>query len=96
MPTKYIRLANSIEGLITSLNYTVYTPHEVEVLVFLTNYIRRIPAEELAKARIKEATESSYIFEKLKKGYSTRTMHETVKDLLIEYEHYEILIEIDF
>ena len=92
---KFERIANSIVGLVGCLNYEIYTPVEVESLILLTNYIRTIPSEEIAGFRISKLTESHSIFTKLKDGYSTRTIQEAIKELLIEYEHFEILAKLE-
>lgn len=95
------KTANSIEGLITSLNYHVYTPHEVDILIAITDYIRPISREEsyilynevpyVNEYRIKEGTESDIIFQRLKEAYSDRRVEDEVIKLLEQYELYEIL-----
>jgi len=94
--TKYESTANSIVGLLTGLNYEFFSPVELQALVFLTNYIRIIPSDEISGFRITKLTESHRIFKRLKVGYSERIMQEVVKELLIEYDHFEILAAWDF
>lgn len=94
--SKYKRAANSIQGLVTGLNYEIYSSVELETLILLTNHVRVIPSEEISGFRIKKYTEAWSIFKRLKKAYSERNMEEIIKDLLLEYEHYEVLNEIEF
>ena len=89
--SKYQRAANSILGLITGLNYEFFSPVELQALVFLVNHIRVIPSDEISGFRLTKLTESHFIFKRLKVAYSERAMQETMKELLIEYEHWEIL-----
>lgn len=94
--SKYKRAADSIHGLITGLNYEFYSSVELEALILLTNHIRVIPSEEISGFRITKYTEAWSIFKRLKDAYSERKVEEIIKDLLLEYEHYEILKEIEF
>lgn len=93
---KYLEAANAIEGLLLGINYEVFSRKTLESIIFLINYIRVIPAEEISNFRIKKFTESWVIFKKLESAYSERRVQEVMRELLIEYEHYEILKEIEF
>lgn len=98
------KIANSIEGLLTSVNYEVYTPNDVDILIALTDYIRPIPKDEshiiynetpyVNEYRITPHTESHDIFSRLKEGYANRNLREAAVKLLEEYNHFEILIQL--
>lgn len=94
--TEFQRKADSIKGLVGCLNYEFYSSVELETLILLTNHVRVIPSEEIKGFRIVKFTEAWFIFKKLKDAYSTRTMQEAVKELLIEYQHFETLAVLEF
>lgn len=85
--------ADSITGLVQSLNYEVYSDVALETLILLTNHIRVIPSEEINNFRIVKYTEAWFIFRKLRDAYSERRVKEEMESLLEQYEHYEVLTE---
>ena len=93
---KYKEIAKGIENLLLEINYEIYSRKTLETIIFLINYIRVIPGEEISGFRIKKFTEAWVIFKKLERAYSERRMHEVIKSLLLEYEHYEVIKELKF
>lgn len=93
--TKFERTAKSIKGLVGCLNYEFYSPKELETIILLTNHIRVIPSEEIKGFRIVKYTEAWIIFKKIKDAYSTQTVMEAIKELLIQYEHFEVLAALE-
>lgn len=91
---KYKSNAKNIDRLLKDISYDLFTDKELETLIFLTNYIRRIPSDEVENFRIKKYTEAWFIFKRLKDGFSTRTLPEVMVEQLEEYERYEVLAEL--
>lgn len=89
--TIYIREARNIEKLLTGISYGAFSDKEIEDLIFLTNYVRRIPSDEIENFRIKKYTEAWVIFRDLKNAFSERTLEQEMHNQLIKYERYEIL-----
>jgi len=92
--TTHRREANNIERLLKDISYGKFTDKEMESLIFLTNYVRTIPADEVHNFRIKKHTESWHIYKNLKNAFSHRNLDEVMNRLLIEHERYEVLHEL--
>lgn len=93
--TAYKRQANNIERRLKDMSYEQFTDKEMESLIFLTNYIRQIPADEVENFRIKKYTEAWFIYKKLKEAFSVRNLGDEMINQLEEYERYEVLAELD-
>lgn len=91
--TYHERQAIGIDKLLTSISYEKFSDKEMEQLIFLTNYVRTIPANEIENFRIKKYTEAWGIFKRLKTAFSHRKVEEMMESLLVEYEKYEVLVE---
>lgn len=91
--TYHQRQVIGIDKLLTSISYEQFSDKEIEQLIFLTNYVRTIPAKGIENFRIKKYTESWGIFKRLKTAFSHRKMEEMMESLLVEYEKYEVLAE---
>jgi len=88
---KYKSQAKGIKKLVTSLSYEQFTDVEMTKLIMLTDYIRKIPSDEVKAFRIIKYSESWFIFNDLKRAFGTRSIEETIKGHLLNREEYELL-----
>ena len=88
---KYKRQAEGIERLVTSISYERFTEADMVKLIMLTDYIRKIPSDEVKAFRIIKYSESWFIYNELKNAFATRTLEEAIKEQLLKREEYELL-----
>lgn len=96
-PESYIKQAEYINKSISSVSYHYFDEKTVDILSFIACIIKPFAEENFDDEReMIEDSEDDLIVGRLIDSISTRTLEETIKALLLEYERYEILNRLDF
>ena len=89
--------ADYINKSITAVSYNHFDDKTEDILAYIACIIKPFSESSFDEEReMIEGSEDDLVVKKLVDSISTRTLEQTIKDLLLEYERYEILNRLDF